>query len=379
MPIKKVLIAIILTIGLWFSSEEVRSQSPTSEAARPVEPDTTKKGADESDRKKELARIAGELAQLTQAQAQAKGADAPELDRLKAQLELQQKEIDVLLRMTQMLAGKVEEQPATAPAVEKLQEQVAVQDARIQQGAERDQALARSHDEMMERIEAEDRSRSQLPANLRELFLPFRTNESPLSIYGLISQDFNTFSKQNSTFRPPTVQIHPYLLLNERWMFSANLIFLSSSLQICRMQADYFINDSLTFVAGRFYSPIGFYSERIRLDWVQKTPDAPLMFNQVYPQNLFFDGLQLRGARYLFDSPVKLEYVGFVANGLSLQGNDSSPRTYSDLSNFSDSINDGETKQGRGEAGSAYRFPSTASSAAFPACRTSPTTRAGTL
>ena len=154
MPIKKVLIAIILTIGLWFSSEEVRSQSPTSEAARPVEPDTTKKGADESDRKKELARIAGELAQLTQAQAQAKAADAPELDRLKAQLELQQKEIDTLLRMTQLLAGKVRSK-SNLPlphAVEQLQEQAAVQEAQIQQGAQRDQELMRWHDDLMERI-----------------------------------------------------------------------------------------------------------------------------------------------------------------------------------------------------------------------------------
>ena len=121
---------------------------------------------------------------------------------------------------------------------------------------------------------------------------------------------------------------------------SANVIFLSSSLQICRMQAEWFINDNLTFVAGRFYSPIGFYSERLRLDWVLKTPDPPLMFNQVYPNQLYFDGLQLRGARYLFDSPVKLEYVGFVANGLSVAGSKLSPKIYSDLSNFTDSTAD---------------------------------------
>jgi len=118
---------------------------------------------------------------------------------------------------------------------------------------------------------------------------------------------------------------------------SANVILLSNSLQICRAQAEYFINDHLTFVAGRFYSPIGFYTERIRLTWVQKTPDAPLMFNQVYPQNLYFDGFQLRGARYLPNSPVKLEYTGFVANSLSIPGSSLSPRVYSDLSNFTDS------------------------------------------
>ena len=79
------------------------------------------------------------------------------------------------------------------------------------------------------------------------------------------------------------------------------------------------MNDSLTFVAGRFYSPIGFYSERIRLNWVIKTPDPPLMFNQVYPDQLSFDGLQLRGAL-----PVRLAREagirGFVANGLSIPG-----------------------------------------------------------
>ena len=198
-----------------------------------------------------------------------------------------------------------------------------------------------SHDDLTQWLDASSRAGPVLPSTLRELFLPTRTNESPLTIYGMLSQDFHTFSEQNSTFQPPTLQLHPYLLLNERWMMAANIIFLgSNSLTICRMQAEYFINDKWTMVAGRFYSPIGFYTERLRLDWVLKTPDDPLLFNQVYPNQLYFDGLQFRGARYLFDSPVKLEYVGFVANGLSVAGSKLSPKTYSDLSNFTDSTVD---------------------------------------
>src|SRR5262249_50673890 len=54
----------------------------------------------------------------------------------------------------------------------------------------------------------------------------------------------------------------------------------------------------------------------------------------------YVDGLELRGARYLFDWPVKLEYVGFVANGLSTPGKSPSVKTYSDVSNLTDSIND---------------------------------------
>jgi hypothetical protein len=278
-----------------------------------------------------------ELKELGQAQAQAKGAEGPEIDRLKAQVDLQQKQIDVLLKMTQLLADQARKQPGTNAAVEKLEEQAAGQEARINSAAQRDQELARAHDSLLERIEAAIRAGPVLPSTLRELFLPSRTNESPVALYGLVDNNFFAFSEQNTSFNAPTLQLHPYVLTNERWLMSANVILLSNSLTICRMQAEWFINDNLTFVAGRFYSPIGFYTERIRLTWVQKTPDAPLLFNQVYPQNLFFDGLQFRGARYLLNSPVKLEYAGFVANALAIPGSNLSPRVYSDLSNFTDS------------------------------------------
>ena len=283
------------------------------------------------------------FAALGQAQAQAKDAPRPEIDRLKEQVELQQKQIDVLLRMTKLLADQAKKPPATGTELDKLQEQAATQEARSQQAARRDQELARRRDDLLEHLDATTRTDPVLPSTLRELFSPTRNNESPLAIYGMLDQSFNAFSKQNTSFVPPTLQLHPYVYLNERWLMSANIILLGSSLQICRMQAEWFINDSLTLVAGRFYSPIGFYSERIRLGWVLKTPDAPLMFNQVYPDQLYFDGLQLRGAKYLLDTPLKLEYVGFVANGLGpITGGGSklSPKTYSDLSNFSDSTTD---------------------------------------
>ena len=122
---------------------------------------------------------------------------------------------------------------------------------------------------------------------------------------------------------------------------SANVALQINGVQLWRAQTEWFINDNLTFVAGRFYSPIGFFSERLRLNWVIKTPDPPLMFNQVYPQLLSFDGVQLRGARYLADLPVKLEYTGFIANGLSVTGLQTlQPSIYSNLNNFTDSIND---------------------------------------
>ena len=120
-----------------------------------------------------------EFKQLRQAQPRTGGGQ--EIDRLKSQVELQQKQIDVLLKMTQLLAEQMKKQAAAGAAVEKLQEQVATQEARIQQARMRDQELARSRDELVERLDAEARKPvRRCRPTLRELFSPTRNNESPL-------------------------------------------------------------------------------------------------------------------------------------------------------------------------------------------------------
>jgi hypothetical protein len=284
----------------------------------------------------ELDRVVRELTELSQAQEKSKDAQGPEIDRLKSKVELQQKQIEVLLRMTQLLAEQAKKEPEKSKAIEKLEEQVADQDARIQRGAQRDHELAQAHDDVVEQFDAQAFNGPRLPATLRELFSPYRNNESPLAIYGSVAQEFNAFSGQNSTFRDQTLELRPYLLLNENWLMSANVALQQGTVQLWRVQAERFINDNLTVVFGRFYSPIGFFSERLRIDWVIKTPDPPLMFNQVYPAQLSFNGVQFRGAKYVADTPVKLEYSGFVANGLSVTGSKLQPAIYSNLNNFSD-------------------------------------------
>jgi hypothetical protein len=323
-------------IGWYGWVGDARGQAPRLDAPRPDDSDPGAAGGADPGRQRELARIGEELRDLGQAQTQAKNAPKTEIDRLKEQVELQQKQIDVLLRMTRLLADQVKKPPATTAEVEKLQEQAATQDARLQQGARRDQELARARDDILERLDASMRNDPPLPATLRELFAPYRNNESPLTIYGSVATEFNAFSGLNNTFRAQTLQLRPYLLLNEHFLMSANVALQQGTVQFWRAQTEWFITDSLTLVAGRFYSPIGFFSERLRIEWVIKTPDPPLMFNQVYPAQLSFDGLQLRGARYLFDWPVKLEYSGFVANGLSIAGSKLSPTIYSNLNNFAD-------------------------------------------
>jgi hypothetical protein len=321
-------------------SREARAQGVAPDSPPAVGSGTVKAVAGPAAPRADLERTGRELQELALAQAQAKAEPGQEVDRLKAQVELQQKQIDVLLRMAQLLAGEVKKQPATEEALEKLQEQAVANEAQVQQGAQRDLETAQARDQLAEQTDANFRNERPLPATLREIFSPFRNNESPLTIYGSVAQAFDAFSQQNTSFRAQTLELRPYLLLNEKWLMSANVALQQGTVQLWRAQAERFINDNYTLVFGRFYSPIGFYSERLRLNWIIKTPDPPLMFNQVYPAQLSFDGIQLRGARYVANTPVKLEYSGFVANGLSVTGSKLSPGIYSNLNNFTDSGSD---------------------------------------
>ncbi len=79
-------------------------------------------------------------------------------------------------------------------------------------------------------------------------------------------------------------------------------------------QFNWFVNDWLTVVGGRYITPIGFFNERLNHEWINRLPDEPLMFRQVSPQ-ITTDGVELRGAHYLFGSPVKLEYMLYGGNG----------------------------------------------------------------
>jgi hypothetical protein len=336
------LAAVVAAVGFSAFAGLVRGQDaapPPAPAPAAPQPDARKEGAGGPDWQRQLDGAARELSRLNAAQAPA--APGQDVERLQKQVEIQQKQIEALLKMTQLLAEQVKKQSAAGRAVDDLQERVASQEAKAQQSARRDQDLARAHDDLNERIDAEFRNGpTNLPPTLREKFLPTRTNESPLAIYGTVVQEFQAQSGFPTNFRDRSLMLRPYLLLNENWLFSGNFAIQTTGVQLWRAQLERFINDNLTFVAGRFYSPVGFFSERLRLPWVIKTVDPPLMFNQVYPINLSFDGVQLRGARYLGDSPVKLEYNGFLANGLSVPGAKLAPAIYSNLNNFTDSIDD---------------------------------------
>jgi hypothetical protein len=299
---------------------------------------------------KELDAALQEIEKLRQQQAALqKGAQD---EQQKKRIELLQKQVETLEKMVRLLAEQIKKQPS-GPAVDKLETQTATLEARSLQAARRDVELANAVDDVREHVDAVERGWPRLPAQLKELFLPSGTNETPLSIYGALSFGYSkligdSITAANGAGRPSTPggfyfgEFTPdFLLKLNDWIFLEAEIGIGSDGSVSAgsfAQADFFLNDWLTIIAGRFVAPIGWYNERINNPWINKLPadapgSAPLLWLQVLPPFSML-GLQATGSFYLGCSPIKLEYAVYVSNGLNLTPATAGSPTPSELANL---------------------------------------------
>jgi hypothetical protein len=272
-------------------------------------------------------------------------------DKLKQEVELLQKQIATQQKMILLLMDNMKKQ--SAAGVEKLETQVITLEGRSKQAAQRDQEVSRAVDNIVEHQDAAERNGPSLPAGLKELFLPSGNNESPLSIYGALAFGYsnfqgNPFTAANGAGRPPVAggfyfgEFTPDFLvkLNDWIMLEAeiNIGGDGSAGAGSFLQADFFINDWLTVVGGKFVAPIGWYNERLNNPWINKLPgDAPgagpLLWQQVLPPTALL-GVQATGAFYLGNSPFKMEYAAYVANGLNVTPGTPGAPTIDELANL---------------------------------------------
>jgi hypothetical protein len=274
----------------------------------------------------------------------------------KKRIDLLIKQNETLEKMVRLLAKqveKLEKQPATGPAVENLQLQAATLEARSVQAARRDQELAGAIDDLREHLDAEERYGPRLPSQLKELFLLSGNNESPLSIYGALSFGYSkilgdTASAANGAGRSPTPggfyfgEFTPdFLIKLNDWILLEAEIGIGSDGSVSAgsfAQADFFVNDWLTIIVGRFVAPIGWYNERLNTPWINKLPadapgSAPLLWLQVLPPFSML-GMQAQGSFYLGCTPIKMEYTAYISNGLNFTPAAAGAPTINELANL---------------------------------------------
>lgn len=77
---------------------------------------------------------------------------------------------------------------------------------------------------------------------------------------------------------------------------------------------DWFMNDYMTLLGGKFLSPLGYFRQNLHPAWVNKLPTAPVGFGHDQAAPVADVGLQLRGGVPLGDTMFS-NYAFFVTNG----------------------------------------------------------------
>jgi hypothetical protein len=278
-------------------------------------------------------------------------------DTLKKQVELLQRQIETQQKMILLLQEQMKKQPGLGTAGEKLEAQVITLEARSKQAAQRDVEISQAIDNIVEHQDAVERN-PILPAGVKELFLPSGNNETILSIYGAIAFGYSSFpgnptQAANGAGRPQVPggfyfgEFTPdFLLKVNDWILLEAEIGIGGDGSVSAgsfAQADFFIADWLTLIGGRFVAPIGWFNERLNNPWINKLPgdapgSGPLLWQQVLPAASLL-GLQARGAFYLGDSPIKMEYAAYLSNGLNVQPATPGAPTIDELANLENMTN----------------------------------------
>jgi len=247
------------------------------------------------------------------------GQNAQGQDRQQKIADVQQKQIELLERQSQLVADELSQQ---GPALENLQSMTATLESRAKQAARRDLELANQDDALIEQLDAQRRNGPQLPAMLKGMFAPIQTTSSPLTIINNFAVRYDLFTHQQGAGVFEFQEYTPFFLvqLNKRILLSAELVFAPTGFALGQAQADIFLTDWLTMDIGYFLAPIGFWSERLDPEWINKLPDEPLVMRQVIPDGLALTGLQFRGGKYLFGSPLKMEYSAYATNAMGVPG-----------------------------------------------------------
>ena len=181
--------------------------------------------------------------------------------------------------------------------------------------------------EMEKQVAAEvEKQTASAPRRYMERYLG--ENRFVLTGWGAASYEW----KQNANTNSFVATFAPILLyrVTDQVLFEAEPEFElrddgSTELNLEYAQADVFLNDYATLVAGKFLVPFGEFIQQLHPGWINKLVSFPLPFQENEEGGLipFSDvGVQLRGGLRLADREgLNLDYTVFVSNGPRYESN----------------------------------------------------------
>jgi len=94
----------------------------------------------------------------------------------------------------------------------------------------------------------------------------------------------------------------------------------STDLALEYLTIDWFMNDYMTLVAGKFLSPVGQFRQNLHPTWINKMVNAPIGFGHDQAAPVAEVGLQLRGG-FPLNETMNANYALYVSNGPILELN----------------------------------------------------------
>ena len=147
----------------------------------------------------------------------------------------------------------------------------------------------------------------------------WKTYDSKVHLAGYAAVGFTNDDHENDRFNQAT--FNPIF----HYMYK-DLIMLESELEIEveedgdteigleYLTIDWFMNDYMALIAGKFLSPVGYFRQNLHPAWINKLPTAPIGFGHDQAAPVADVGLQLRGGVGLGDTMYS-NYSFFVTNG----------------------------------------------------------------
>ncbi len=112
------------------------------------------------------------------------------------------------------------------------------------------------------------------------------------------------------------------LLLESEFQF--NIVDGETEVELEYLTIDWFINDYMALVAGKFLSPLGQFQQNLHPGWINKLPSNPSGFSHDQANTSAEVGLQLRGGFSLpgINDSSLMNYAVYVGNGPILELNE---------------------------------------------------------